>query len=200
LWQDGASPVQRHDQMPALPHGRRDNDSRTVMTGLVWGLLSIGPRRFFRSLRWGAWELARGPLPPFDLLGSARGRWAKPCQGRSRRRRGPKASLYEGSPTDDHRLARSRGRGMSVHGSLLRGALAVRRSASRIPDHEDCVVVGMRQLLVRVDSDGSRSGPRTHALDRHGRGVRRFAPSGRARRPGPGRVLRSGEVWISRRS
>ena len=58
---------------------------------------------------------------------------------------------------------------MSVRGSLL-------RSASRIPDREDCVVGGMRQLLMRVGSDGSG----THALDRRGGGVRSPGPSGRA--------------------
>src|ERR1700733_4178767 len=44
--------------------------------------------------------------------------------------------------------------GMSVCRSFLRPASAAARSASCIPNREDCVVVGMRQLLMRVDSDG----------------------------------------------
>ena len=53
------------------------------------------------------------------------------------------------------------------------------RGAESMPG-ENLVVVGMRQLFMRVDLDGSRSGPGTHALDRHGGGVRRLGPSGRA--------------------
>ena len=60
--------------------------------------MSIGARRFFSAARGGErGKQARGPLPFFDFSGSARCWRAKPRQGRSRRRRGPKASLYEGS-------------------------------------------------------------------------------------------------------
>ena len=52
------------------------------------------------------------------------------------------------------------------------------RGAESMPGEN--LVVGMRQLFMRVDLDGSRSGPGTHALDRHGGGVRRLGPSGRA--------------------
>src|SRR5271169_4164106 len=44
--------------------------------------------------------------------------------------------------------------GMSVCRSFLRPASAARRSASCIPNREDCGVVGMRQPLMRIDSDG----------------------------------------------
>ena len=111
--------------------------SFSVMAGLVWGLLSIGAQRFFRSSRRGVLRRARGPLPALRLLGRARCRWAEPCQGRSRRRRGPKASLYKGSRTDDHRPWRDRGaEGMSVCRSFLRPASAAGRSASCIPNRE----------------------------------------------------------------
>ena len=43
---------------------------------------------------------------------------------------------------------------MSVCRSFLRPASAARRSASCIPNREDCGVVGMRQPLMRIDSDG----------------------------------------------
>jgi hypothetical protein len=141
------------------------------MAGLVWGLLSIG-RGVFLLLAAGVWELGRGPLACFDLSGSARCRRAKPRQGRSRRRRGPKASLYEDLFADRPSPAE------------IEGARIVR---PRLPSSRR-----MRQLLVCVDSDGA--GPRTHVLDRRGGDVRRLGPSGRARRPGLGRVLRSGEV------
>lgn len=48
---------------------------------------------------------------------------------------------------------------MSVCRSFLRPASAARRSASCIPNREDCVVVGMRQLLMRIDSDGLGQDP-----------------------------------------
>src|SRR5271155_5450437 len=69
-----------------------------------------------------------------------------------------------------------------------------------IPDRDDCVVDGMRQLLVRVDSDGSSSGPGTHAVGRRGGGVRCLGLSRCAEGWASVRVFISGEVWISRRS
>src|ERR1700722_17484846 len=49
--------------------------------------------------------------------------------------------------------------GMSVCRSFLRPASAAARSASCIPNREDCVVVGMRQFLMRIDWDGGGQDP-----------------------------------------
>jgi hypothetical protein len=74
------------------------------MAGLVWGHFCQGGGGLFSccaALGMG------GALPPFDFSGSARCRWPNPRQGRSRRRRWPKASLYEGLAIDDNGLPRS---------------------------------------------------------------------------------------------
>ena len=143
--------------------------------------MSIGSRRFFRSSRRGSvasWLEARS-RPSISRAARDVGERslvkAEAAGGGGRR----PAFTRVGSPTT---IAwRDRGAEvMSVGGSLLRGASAGRRSASRIPAREDCVVVGIEQLLMPVDSDRSRSGPRTHALDRRGGGVRRLGPFGRA--------------------
>ena len=63
----------------------------------------------------GVWprEARRGPLEarfcPWKPWG-AQCRWPNACQGRSRRRRWPKASLYKGLASDDDRRPRSVGR------------------------------------------------------------------------------------------
>jgi hypothetical protein len=67
---------------------------------------------------------------------------------------GAEGQPLQGSLTDDHRLARSRGRG-DVRLPLL-SSTRVGGPSKRvgIPNREDRVVVGMRQLLMRIDSDG----------------------------------------------
>src|SRR5271155_3300233 len=178
---------------------RATSAARTVMTGLVWGFLSSWNFAFFRPPRCLAWGWREGRLPALRFLGSATCRWAEPCQGRSRRRRGPKASLYKGLLTDDHRLARSRGRG-DVRLPLL--------SSTRVGGPAKRVVHSQpRRLRCRRHETAPyahrfgwvRSGPGTHATDRRGGGVRRPGPSGRAE-DRPRAHFRSGEVWISRRS
>ena len=57
-----------------------------------------------------SWPATPRPAPALRSLGSAFCRWPEPCQGRSRRRRWPQASLYKGPAIDDHRLPRSGGR------------------------------------------------------------------------------------------
>ncbi len=79
-----------------------------------------------------------------------------------------------------------------AEGQPLQGLAHRRPSPGEIEGPRACpgrklpFFVGMRQLLMRVDSDGSRAGPGTHALDRHGGGVRRLGPSGRAEDRAPG--------------
>src|SRR6202167_2012515 len=58
----------------------------------------------------GAWGVGSRPTPVRRNLGGAKWRWPDPCQGRSRRRRWPKASLYKGLASDDDRRPRSVGR------------------------------------------------------------------------------------------
>ena len=74
--------------------------------------------RSFLSRGKFAWCLAPGgasgvrsrPAPARRNLGGAKCRWPDACQGRSRRRRWPKASLYKGLASDDDRRPRSVGR------------------------------------------------------------------------------------------
>src|ERR1700678_2097102 len=74
--------------------------------------------RSFLSRGKFAWCLAPGgasgvrsrPAPARRNLGGAKCRWPDPCQGRSRRRRWPEASLYQGLASDDDRRPRSVGR------------------------------------------------------------------------------------------
>src|SRR5271169_4304351 len=85
----------------------------TVMAGLVWGFFCQEGFRIFSPLRCskGARSGARSrPAPGLRSLGNARRRWPEPCQGRSRRRRGPKARLYEGPAIAENRPPRSVGR------------------------------------------------------------------------------------------
>ena len=168
--------------------------------------LSIGRGAFFHSSRrgvlrrlearsrpsisWAARDVGERSLVKAEAAGGG---------GRSRRRRRPKASLYKGSLTDDHRLARSRGRG-DVRLPLF--------SSTRVGGPSKRVVHSQpRRLRCRRHETAPhahrfewvRSGPGTRATDRRGGGVRRPGPSGRAE-DRPRARFRPGEVWISRRS
>src|SRR5271170_1363251 len=99
-----------------------------VMAGLVWGFLSSWNFAFFRPPRCLAWGWREGRLPALRFLGSATCRWLDPCQGRSRRRRGPKASLYKGPAIDDHRRPRSPGRVHVARSASLADETAVLHS------------------------------------------------------------------------
>src|ERR1700674_3663110 len=99
--------------------------------------------RSFLSRGKFAWCLAPGgasgvrtrPAPARRNLGGAKCRWPDACQGRSRRRRWPKASLYKGLASDDDRRPRR------LHPSLaasfapptrMRTKAAARRRAERL--------------------------------------------------------------------
>src|SRR5277367_4104086 len=84
---------------------------------------------FFSPLRCskGARSGARSrPAPGLRSLGNARRRWPEPCQGRSRRRRGPKARLYEGPAIAENRPPRSVGR------------FAIARCSTCLPFLDEC--------------------------------------------------------------
>src|SRR5271155_4884566 len=102
--------------------------SFSVMAGLVWGFLSSWNFAFFRPPRCLARGWRKGRLPALRFLGSATCRWLDPCQGRSRRRRGPKASLYKGPAIDDHRRPRSPGRVHVARSASLADETAVLHS------------------------------------------------------------------------
>jgi hypothetical protein len=80
--------------------------------------LTLPCMRSFLSRGKFAWCLAPGGAsgvrsrraPARRNLGGAKCRWPDACQGRSRRRRWPKASLYKGLASDDDRRPRSVGR------------------------------------------------------------------------------------------
>jgi hypothetical protein len=88
---------------------------------------------------------------------------------------------------------------MSVRGFLLGGVWRPVEAPRAFPTAKICVVVGMRQLLVRVDSDRSQVNPaRTPSIATEAAFdvlVLLGAP-----KTGPRARFRSGEVWISRRS
>ena len=101
--------------------GRTDSRvrSRTVSAvRLLTQPLTRPCMRSFLSRGKFAWCLAPGgasgvrsrPTPARRNLGGAKCRWPDACQGRSRRRRWPKASLYKGLASDDDRRPRSVGR------------------------------------------------------------------------------------------
>ena len=107
-----------------LSHKANDYNElqRSAQQFQQWGY-SPGPltrpcMRSFLSRGKFAWCLAPGgasgvrsrPAPARRNLGGAKCRWPDPCQGRSRRRRWPKASLYKGLASDDDRRPRSVGR------------------------------------------------------------------------------------------
>src|ERR1700722_13183151 len=126
------------------------------MAGLVWGLAFVNrARRFFSLLAAGSVATGSRPAPGLRSLGQRRDVGerslvkAEAAGGGGRR----PAFTRVRSPTS---IAwRDRGaEGMSVCRSFIRPASAARRSASCIPNREDCVVVGMRQLLLHINSDG----------------------------------------------
>ena len=109
------------------------------MTGLVWGLLSIGFRAFFRDWRGECGDRVPRPGPAVRSLGQ---REMSVSEALSRSK--PPEAVAEGQPLQG--LAHRRPSLGEIEGP-------------RACPSEDFVVVGMRQLLMRVDLDGSRSGP-----------------------------------------
>src|SRR5271154_7005776 len=100
-----------------------------VMAGLVWGFFCQEGFRIFRLFvvpRERGLEPDRGRAPGLRSLGNARGRCTEPRQGRSRRRRGPKARLYEAPVIAENRPPRSVGR------------LAIARCSTCLPFLDEC--------------------------------------------------------------
>src|SRR5271170_3924970 len=85
------------------------------MAGLVWGFFCQEGFRIFRLFvvpRERGLEPDRGRAPGLRSLGNARGRCTEPRQGRSRRRRGPKARLYEAPVIAENRPPTTRHRSL----------------------------------------------------------------------------------------
>jgi hypothetical protein len=116
-----------------------------------------------------------------SILGSARRRWPEPCQGRSRRRRGPKARLYEGPAIAENRSPMSVGRlspSLAVQHACLSSTSAGEVGFPAVPDPIRGVPLSSqtRGLQARIRGSRKRSLPRGPIREARWRGTEGTGP------------------------